>query len=216
MRDVVGRRVRMAAGLLVLAEFVVFVLVASWIGLGWTILATLATSALGFALLARQGTKALVDLRERARSRRPAGRELGDAGLVAAGGLLMVLPGFIGDLIGLLCLLPVTRGLVRGVLTRLVLGPAARPDARPGAGRERAHGGRGRRRPVRRAAPLVIEGEIVRGPDGRPADLTPASAQDPETQAGPDPGLLDPDLLQPDARRQAVEQPPSAAEQHAA
>jgi UPF0716 family protein affecting phage T7 exclusion len=96
----------MAAGLLILAEFVVFVLVAGWIGVGWTILATLATSALGFVLLARQGTKALTELRERARSRRPAGRELGDAGLVAAGGLLMVLPGFIGDLVGLLCLLP--------------------------------------------------------------------------------------------------------------
>ena len=103
MTDAVGRRVRMAAGLLILAEFAVFVLVASWIGLGWTILATLATSALGFVLLAKQGTKALTDLRDRARSRRSAGRELGDAGLVAAGGLLMVLPGFLGDLVGLLC-----------------------------------------------------------------------------------------------------------------
>src|SRR3954466_3073201 len=111
----------MAAGLMILAEFAVFVLVASWIGVGWTILATLATSALGFVLLARQGTKALADLRERARSRRGAGRELGDAGLVAAGGLLMVLPACLGDLVGLLCLLPVTRGLVRAVLTRLVL-----------------------------------------------------------------------------------------------
>ena len=99
----------MFAGLLVLAELIVFVLVAAWIGVGWTILATLATSAIGVALLGRQGTRALADLRERARSRQPAGRELGDAGLVAAGGLLMVLPGFIGDLVGLLCLLPGTR-----------------------------------------------------------------------------------------------------------
>ena len=169
MRDVVGRRVRMAAGLLVLAEFVVFVLVASWIGVGWTILATLATSALGFALLARQGTKALVDLRERARARRPAGRELGDAGLIAAGGLLMVLPGFIGDLIGLLCLLPVTRGLVRGVLSRLVL--ARLPDRMRGPVRVESvrTAGVGGPEPYDTGAPLVIEGEIVRGPDGRPA-----------------------------------------------
>ena len=81
-------------------------LVAGWIGVGWTLLATLATSALGWLLLARQGMRALTDLRERARSRQPAGRELGDAGLVAVGGLLMVLPGFLGDLLGLLCLLP--------------------------------------------------------------------------------------------------------------
>jgi UPF0716 protein FxsA len=161
--------VRVAAALMVLAELVVFILVANWIGVGLTILATLATSALGFVLLGRQGTKALEDLRDRARSRRPAGRELGDAGLVAAGGLLMVLPGFLGDLLGLLCLLPGTRGLVRGGLTRLVVARmpvGLRPPvhlesvrtagvAAPGHGATRA--------------PLVIEGEVVRGPDGRPA-----------------------------------------------
>jgi UPF0716 protein FxsA len=108
-----------AVGLLVLIEIVVFVLVAGWIGLGWTILATLATSVLGWVLLARQGVRALGELRERARTRQPAGRELGDAGIVAAGGLLMVLPGFVGDLIGLLCLLPPTRGLIRAGLARL-------------------------------------------------------------------------------------------------
>ena len=168
MRDAVGRRVRAAAGLLVLAEFVVFILVASWIGVGWTILATLATSALGFLLLARQGTKALADLRDRARERRPAGRELGDAGIVAAGGLLMVLPGFLSDLIGLLCLLPITRGLVRGTLTRVVLARM------PGSFRSTVRvesvrtAGVGAPEPYDTGAPLVIEGEIVRGPDGRP------------------------------------------------
>jgi UPF0716 protein FxsA len=166
--DAVGRRVRMAAGLLILAEFAVFVLVASWIGLGWTILATLATSALGFVLLAKQGTKALSDLRDRARSRRSAGRELGDAGLVAAGGLLMVLPGFLGDLVGLLCLLPGTRGLVRRVLTRLVLTrlpDRLRGPVRVESVRTAEVGGATRYDP---GAPLVIEGEIVRDADGRP------------------------------------------------
>jgi UPF0716 protein FxsA len=161
--------VRVAAALMVLAELVVFILVANWIGVGLTILATLAMSALGFVLLGRQGTKALEDLRDRARSRRPAGRELGDAGLVAAGGLLMVLPGFLGDLLGLLCLLPGTRGLVRGGLTRLVV--ARMPvDLRPPVHVESvrtagvAAPGHGATR-----APLVIEGEVVRGPDGSPA-----------------------------------------------
>jgi len=165
--DAVGRRVRLVTALLILAEFVVFVLVAGWIGLGWTILATLATSALGVVLLARQGTKALADLRERARSRRSAGRELGDAGLVAAGGLLMVLPGFLGDLVGLLCLLPITRGLVRAVLTRLVL--VRLPDRMRGPVRVESVRTAGVGGPAAApAAPLVIEGEIVRDPDGRP------------------------------------------------
>jgi UPF0716 protein FxsA len=165
----VGRRVRIAVGLLALAEVVVFVLVASWIGVGWTLLAMLATSALGWALLARQGTRALSELRDRARDRRPSGRALGDAGLIALGGLLMVLPGFLGDLVGLLCLLPPTRFLVRGLLARVLVtrlpvqlrGPVHVPSRRvegvPYAG------------PPPAQRPLVIEGEVVdEGPSAGP------------------------------------------------
>lgn len=156
------RRLRMAVGLLALTEILVFALVASWIGIAWTILAALATSALGGMLLARQGVRALGELRERARARRPAGRELGDAGLVAVGGLLMVLPGFVGDLIGLLCLLPGTRPLIRAGLARLAL--ARVPDHLRGPVRV----GSSRTAPVDSPGPHggygrvdVIEGEVV-------------------------------------------------------
>jgi UPF0716 protein FxsA len=166
---VLGGRLRLFVGLAVLAELAVFILVAGWIGVGWTILASLATSALGFALLSRQGARALTDLRDRARSRQPAGRQLGDAGLVAVGGLLMVLPGFLGDLVGLLCLLPGTRGLVRAALARLVverLPVALRPPVRVRSARTEpvsgpAPGGDAR------MTPLVIEGEVV-DPDKPP------------------------------------------------
>jgi UPF0716 protein FxsA len=155
---------RLFVGLAVLAELAVFILVAGWIGVGWTLLATMATSALGFLLLARQGMRALTDLRERARTRQPAGRELGDAGLVAVGGLLMVLPGFLGDLLGLLCLLPLTRGLVRGLIARIVIGRlpvAMRPPMRARSVRvEQVDGYPGGG--STRATPLVIEGEVVR------------------------------------------------------
>ncbi len=163
-----GQRVRVLAGLWALAEVVVFVLVAGWIGVGWTLLATLATTALGWALLARQGARALGELRERARQRRPSGRAVGDAGLIAVGGVLMVLPGFLGDVVGLLCLLPPTRFLVRGLLGRAVAsrlpaglrGPVRVRSARAeeplggpfGTGAHASGFGR----------PLVIEGEVVR------------------------------------------------------
>lgn len=163
-----GHRVRVLVGLWALAEVVVLVLVASWIGVGWTVLATLATTALGWALLARQGTRALAELRERTRERRPPGRALGDAGLIAVGGLLMVLPGFLGDVVGLLCLLPPTRFVVRGLLGRAVAarlpvelrGPVRVSSARAegplggpfGSGAHASGSGR----------PLVIEGEVVR------------------------------------------------------
>jgi len=160
--------VRVLVGLWALAEVVVLVLVASWIGVGWTVLAALATTALGWVLLARQGTRALAELRERARERRPPGRALGDAGLIAVGGVLMVLPGFLGDVVGLLCLLPPTRFLVRGLLGRTVAsrlpvglrGPVRVRSARAegplggpfGSGAHASGFGR----------PLVIEGEVVR------------------------------------------------------
>ena len=162
-----GRRLRLVAGLWALAEVLVFVLVANWIGLGWTILAALATTVLGWFLLARQGVRAIADLRERARTRQGAGRALGDAGLVAAGGLLMVLPGFIGDVLGLLCLLPVTRPLVRAALGRIVvsrLPVGLRPPVRVDSVRSAEMP----RREHVRTPPLVIEGEVLRGPDGRP------------------------------------------------
>jgi UPF0716 protein FxsA len=153
---------RMLAGLWLLAELAVYVLLASWIGIGWTILATLATSALGGALLAKQGTRALAELRDRARRREPAGRALGNAGLAALGGLLMILPGFLGDLVGLLCLLPGTRALPRLVLGRAL--SARLPDRMRGPVRvtstrtEHIDPPAAGHRPTE---PRVIEGEIV-------------------------------------------------------
>jgi UPF0716 protein FxsA len=151
----------MVVGLLALAEIVVFVLVAHWIGLGATILVALLTSALGWSLVARQGVRALGELRDRARTRQPAGRELGDAGLVAAGGALMLLPGFIGDVLGLLCLLPITRRPLRALLARLL---ASRlPAGLRGPVRVRSD----RTAPVGPPStptgpPLIIEGEVLR------------------------------------------------------
>jgi UPF0716 protein FxsA len=153
----------MVVGLVALAELAVFLLVAAWIGLGWTILATLVTGAVGWILLARQGTRVLADLRDRARAREAAGRELGDAGLVAVGGLLMVLPGFLTDLVGLLFLLPITRRPARALLARAVRSRV--PVGLRGPVRVRSD----RTAPVgsgstRMGTPLVIEGEVVDDP----------------------------------------------------
>jgi UPF0716 protein FxsA len=171
-RSPASRRLRLVLGLGALAEIAVLVLVAAQIGVGWTILLTLATSALGAALLARQGTRALADLRDRAQTRQHPGRALGDAGLVALGGVLMLLPGFLGDLLGLLCLLPFTRALPRALIARGLL--RRLPDRLRGPVRVRATRtasvdpggpvgpvgpmGPTARRPA--GPPRVIEGEI--------------------------------------------------------
>ena len=162
----VPQRLRVIVGLTALVELVVFLVVAAWIGLGWTLLATLATGAIGWLLLARQGTKALTDLRERARTRQPAGRELGDAGLVAVGGLLMVLPGFLSDVVGLLFLLPITRRPARALLGRVLVSRlpiGLRGPVRVRSDRTAPVGGSTRMEP-----PLVIEGEVVRDTEPTP------------------------------------------------
>lgn len=117
-----GRRVRILIGAWVLVEVLVYVLVATQIGVGWTILLTLATTAVGMSLVARQGTRALSELRERARTHRSSGRALGDAGLGAVGALLIVLPGFVGDVVGLCCLVPGLRAVPRALVARAVSG----------------------------------------------------------------------------------------------
>jgi UPF0716 protein FxsA len=155
----------MVAGLWLLAEIAVYVLLAAWIGVGWTILATLVTSALGWALLARQGTRALAELRDRAQRREPAGRALGNAGLSAVGGLLMILPGFLGDLVGLLCLLPGSRVLPRLLLGRVLF--SRLPDRIRGPVHVRSTRA-GQFEPPGAApwpsAPRVIEGEVIEHP----------------------------------------------------
>ena len=167
-----AHRVRVVAGLWALAEVVVFALVAVWIGVAWTLLAALATTVLGWTLMARQMKDLAAPLRSPARGGTlQRGRLATDAGLVAAGGVLMVLPGFLGDVVGLLCLLPGTRTLVRRALARLVL--SRLPDRMRGPVRTRSvrveqvgdvPGSSG----STRARPLVIEGEVLREPDDRP------------------------------------------------
>jgi UPF0716 protein FxsA len=152
----VAHRVRVVAGLWALAEVVVFAVVAAWIGVGWTLLAALATTVLGWTLMARQVKDLAAPLRSQARGGTlQRGRAGADAGLVAVGGVLMVLPGFLGDVVGLLCLLPPTRPLVRAAVGR---GLAARLGvARP----VRVRSTRVETFPRPEGPVRVIEGEVA-------------------------------------------------------
>ena len=54
------------------------------------------------------------------------GRRLLDGGLVLVGAALVLLPGFVSDVLGIVCLLPFTRALPRRLLADLVQRRAAR------------------------------------------------------------------------------------------
>lgn len=112
-------------GVLAVAEIALLVWVAGEVGIGWTLLALLLLAGIGGFLLRREGARAWASLREAQAQPDEVGRTISDAALVLIGGLLLVLPGFLTDVLGILCLVPATRPLARrGV--RAVLNAATR------------------------------------------------------------------------------------------
>jgi UPF0716 protein FxsA len=104
--------------LYLVVEIVALVAVGSVIGLGWTLLVLLAGSVLGLWLARREGVRAAQAIAEAVGNRQVAHAELTDGLLVAAGGVLLFVPGLVTDLAGLLLLLPPTRALVRRRLVK--------------------------------------------------------------------------------------------------
>jgi UPF0716 protein FxsA len=101
-----------------LAELAVIIQVGQAIGVWWTIGLLLADSILGSALMRMQGRAAWRRFNEALQAGRVPAREVLDGALVIFGGALLLTPGFITDVLGLVLLVPPTRALVRGVLTR--------------------------------------------------------------------------------------------------
>lgn len=101
-----------------LAELFVIFQVADVLG-GWQTLGLLVVeSAVGAWLLKRQGLSTMGKISAALGSGRMPGPELVDGFLILVAGALMLAPGFVGDVIGYLLLIPPTRALVRGPLQR--------------------------------------------------------------------------------------------------
>jgi UPF0716 protein FxsA len=101
-------------------EIVLLVLVAHQIGVGLTVLLVLAGVLLGGWLLRREGVRAWRALRQATAASRPAGPEVSDGlvGLLSA--LLLVVPGFVTDVLGLALLVPPVRRGARVVVRRTI------------------------------------------------------------------------------------------------
>ena len=134
------------------------------IGVLWTLAILVAEALLGGWLLRREGRRAWNALNQSFGTGRMPTRELTDAALVLVGGVLLMLPGFATDVLGLVCLLPFTRPLARRVLGWLVAG---RVSEMAGAVPQFDVTGQflpGRRRPGRGfGGDGVIEGETIEG-----------------------------------------------------
>lgn len=103
-----------------LLEVLVIIAVGRAIG-GWpTFALLLVESALGAWLVRREGARAWTSLHQALTTGRMPSRQLADAALVLVGGVLLLAPGFLTDILGFFLVVPVTRPLARGVLETLV------------------------------------------------------------------------------------------------
>jgi UPF0716 protein FxsA len=99
--------------LVVVVEIAVAVLVARAVGPWPTILAIIAFSFAGLLVVRRAGARSVQALRAAGAARRLPGGEMADHAVLLLGGILMIPPGFILDLVGLVFVLPLTRPLAR-------------------------------------------------------------------------------------------------------
>jgi UPF0716 protein FxsA len=101
-----------------IAELAVIIQVGQAIGVWWTIALLIADSVLGSVLMRSQGRAAWRRFNAAIQAGRAPAREVADGVLVIFGGALLLTPGFLTDVVGLLFLLPPTRAVIRRVFLR--------------------------------------------------------------------------------------------------
>jgi UPF0716 protein FxsA len=101
-----------------IAELAIIIQVGQAIGVWWTIALLIADSVLGSVLMRSQGRAVWRRFQEATAGGRVPAREVLDGVLVIFGGALLLTPGFISDILGLILLLPPSRALIRAVLVR--------------------------------------------------------------------------------------------------
>jgi UPF0716 protein FxsA len=101
-----------------IAELAVIIQVGQIIGVWWTIGILILDSILGSMLMRSQGRVAWRRFNEAVGTGRIPAREVADGVLVIFGGALLLTPGFITDIAGILFLLPPTRALIRRLFLR--------------------------------------------------------------------------------------------------
>jgi len=99
-----------------IVELYVIIQIGSLIGVWPTIALLLADAILGSMLLRHQGRGAWRRFNAALAEGRFPGREVADGLLIAIGGTLLLTPGFVTDIVGLIFLIPPTRAIVRHLM----------------------------------------------------------------------------------------------------
>ncbi|TQL68588.1 UPF0716 protein FxsA [Nocardioides albertanoniae] len=145
-----------------LAELFVLIQVGQVIGVWWTILLLVADSIFGAWLMRREGARAWSALSTALSTGKLPSSEIADGALILLGGALMLSPGFVTDIFGIVLILPFTRPVFRRILAVLVqkrLVSAAMPTMF-GAGAAGGSGAGGRQR-----SDDIVTGEVIDNDD---------------------------------------------------
>jgi UPF0716 protein FxsA len=109
-----------------IAELYVIIQVGGAIGVPQTLALLIADALLGSLLLRHQGRAAWIRFNRALAENRLPHREVFDGVLIIMGGALLLTPGFLTDIVGLILLIPPTRAAVRALAARMVRGRLAR------------------------------------------------------------------------------------------
>jgi UPF0716 protein FxsA len=155
-----------------IAELAAIIWVGTQIGVLPTIAILVIDSIVGSLLMRHQGRAAWRRFNLALQERRPPAKEVVDGALVIFGGALLLTPGFLTDILGLILLLPPSRAAVRGALMgwfgrRFIVARVATGAANAGA---RVY--RGRRGTRSEPQPYDVEGSAVDVDTGEPPPLT--------------------------------------------
>ena len=158
-----------------IVELYVIIQIGQLIGLWPTLVLLLADAILGSLLLRQQGRAVWRRFNAALTERRFPGREVADGVMVAVGGTLLLTPGFVTDVVGLLLLIPPTRAAIRRVLFGILRRRFALIEVPASAMRGRS----------RRGGPYDYEGSAREVPNREPGGEAPG-------REGPEPPRLPP------------------------
>jgi UPF0716 protein FxsA len=123
-----------------LVEIAVFLQVVHWIGVLDALALMLVVSLTGAWIVKRQGIGTVARMRAELDAGRVPARAMLDGALLLFAGMLLLLPGFVGDAFGLLLLLPPVRAVVKLWLARrFTVGARRAPRSSPGGPSPEGH-----------------------------------------------------------------------------
>jgi len=116
-----------------LIEIALFIVIGQAIGVWPTLLGVILGAIIGSMIIRHQGLKLVGDIRNTMGRGALPGLKLADAMLISIAGMLIAVPGYFTDVVGLLLLLPPLRTAIYGFLKRRmrIIGDVAAAGASP-------------------------------------------------------------------------------------